>query len=56
VLPAGFSSEDTPIGIQIAGRWFDEATVLRIAHAFEETSDWPKRPPYPEDHPRASSM
>ncbi|HEX3723371.1 MAG TPA: amidase [Nitrolancea sp.] len=56
VLPAGFSSEDTPIGIQIAGRWFDEATILRIAHAFEETSDWPKRPPYPEDHPRASSM
>jgi aspartyl-tRNA(Asn)/glutamyl-tRNA(Gln) amidotransferase subunit A len=49
VLPAGFSSEGTPIGLQIAGPWFDEATVLRIAAAFEDVTDWHnRRPPYPE--------
>ncbi|HVB65140.1 MAG TPA: amidase [Nitrolancea sp.] len=56
VLPGGFSSEGTPIGIQIAGRWFDEATVLRIAHAFEQTTGWPKRPPYPKDDSANSQM
>jgi aspartyl-tRNA(Asn)/glutamyl-tRNA(Gln) amidotransferase subunit A len=56
VLPGGFSSEGTPIGIQIAGRWFDEATVLRIAHAFEQTTGWPKRPPYPQDEAAKTSM
>ena len=45
VLPAGFSRDDTPIGIQFAGRWYDEPGVLRAAHAFEEASGWPKRPP-----------
>ncbi|HVX30010.1 MAG TPA: amidase [Nitrolancea sp.] len=49
VLPAGFSSEGTPIGIQFAGRWFDEPTVLRVAHAFEQTTGWPKRPPFPKE-------
>lgn len=40
VVPAGFSSEGTPLGIQIAGRWFDEPTILRVAHAFEQATDW----------------
>ncbi|MGH9175215.1 MAG: amidase, partial [Vicinamibacterales bacterium] len=48
VIPAGFSSEATPIGIQIAGRWWDEATVLQIAHAFEQATEWHlRRPPLP---------
>lgn len=48
VVPAGFSSEKTPIGIQFAGRWFDEARLLRAAHAFEQATDWHlARPPYP---------
>ncbi len=34
-VPCGASSEGLPIGMQIAGRPFDEMTVLRIAHAFE---------------------
>jgi aspartyl-tRNA(Asn)/glutamyl-tRNA(Gln) amidotransferase subunit A len=48
VLPAGFSSEDTPIGLQLAGRWFDEARVLQVAHAYEQATDWHRRrPPNP---------
>lgn len=48
VIPAGFSSEGTPIGLQIAGQWFDEATVLQVAHAFEQATDWHRRrPPLP---------
>jgi aspartyl-tRNA(Asn)/glutamyl-tRNA(Gln) amidotransferase subunit A len=50
VVPAGFSDEGTPIGIQIAGRWWDEATVVQVAHAFEQATDWhTRRPPLPAD-------
>jgi Asp-tRNA(Asn)/Glu-tRNA(Gln) amidotransferase A subunit family amidase len=46
VLPAGFSSEGTPIGLQIAGRWWDEATLVQIGHAFERETPWHlRRPP-----------
>jgi aspartyl-tRNA(Asn)/glutamyl-tRNA(Gln) amidotransferase subunit A len=49
VVPAGFSSEGTPIGLQIAGRWFDEETVAQVAHAFEQATDWHRqRPPIPD--------
>ena len=46
-LPCGFaSSEDgMPIGLQIGGRPFDEATVLRVAHAYEQRTDWHTRMP-----------
>lgn len=40
VVPAGFSSEGTPIGLQLSGRWFDEATVLQVADAFEQATSW----------------
>jgi aspartyl-tRNA(Asn)/glutamyl-tRNA(Gln) amidotransferase subunit A len=35
-LPCGTTSAGLPIGFQIAGRPFDEATVLRAAHAYEQ--------------------
>ncbi len=44
-LPCGFSSDGMPIGLQIIGRAFDEATVLRAAHAFEQASDFHTRRP-----------
>ena len=35
-IPCGETKEKLPIGLQILGRHFDEATVLRIAHAYEQ--------------------
>ena len=44
-VPCGFSPNGLPIGLQLAGRWWDEATVLRAAHAYEQATDWhTKRP------------
>jgi Asp-tRNA(Asn)/Glu-tRNA(Gln) amidotransferase A subunit family amidase len=45
-IPCGFDHGEMPIGLQIAGRWFDEATVLRVAHAYQQATEWHlKRPP-----------
>ena len=45
----GFTSPDDgglPLALQIAGRPFDEATVLRVAHAYEQNTSWhTRRPP-----------
>jgi aspartyl-tRNA(Asn)/glutamyl-tRNA(Gln) amidotransferase subunit A len=34
-IPVGNSKENLPIGMQIFGKHFDEATILRVAHAYE---------------------
>jgi len=44
-LPCGFSKEGLPIGLQLAGRPFDEETVLRVARAYEQSTDWHLRRP-----------
>ncbi|MEO8458283.1 MAG: amidase, partial [Chloroflexota bacterium] len=44
-VPCGATSEGLPFGLQIAGRWWDEATVLRAAYAYEQATDWHKRRP-----------
>ena len=44
-VPAGFTREGLPIGLQVIGRAFDEATVLRVAHAYEQATDWHTRKP-----------
>jgi aspartyl-tRNA(Asn)/glutamyl-tRNA(Gln) amidotransferase subunit A len=44
-LPCGFSAAGLPIGLSIAGRSFDEATVLDVALAYEQATDWHKRRP-----------
>jgi aspartyl-tRNA(Asn)/glutamyl-tRNA(Gln) amidotransferase subunit A len=44
-VPCGFDRDGLPIGLQIAGRPFDEATVLRVAHAYERDHDWKDRWP-----------
>lgn len=44
-LPCGFTSGGMPIGLQIVGRPFDEATVLRVGHAYEQVTDWHRRRP-----------
>jgi aspartyl-tRNA(Asn)/glutamyl-tRNA(Gln) amidotransferase subunit A len=45
VLPCGFSAGPPalPIGLQIYGRAFDEATVLAVGHAYEQATDWHRR-------------
>jgi aspartyl-tRNA(Asn)/glutamyl-tRNA(Gln) amidotransferase subunit A len=44
-VPCGFTSEGLPLSLQIAGKPFDEATVLRVADAYERASGWRDRPP-----------
>jgi len=44
-VPCGFSAEGLPIGLQIAGRRWDESTVLRVGHAYEQATDWHRRRP-----------
>jgi aspartyl-tRNA(Asn)/glutamyl-tRNA(Gln) amidotransferase subunit A len=44
-VPCGFDRDGLPIGLQIAGRPFDEAGVLRVAHAYERSHDWKDRRP-----------
>ena len=44
-LPCGFSGAGLPIGMQIVGRPFDEAAVLRAADAYQRLTDWHTRRP-----------
>jgi aspartyl-tRNA(Asn)/glutamyl-tRNA(Gln) amidotransferase subunit A len=39
-IPCGFSGEKLPIGLQIIGRPFDEATVLKVADAYQRHTRW----------------
>jgi aspartyl-tRNA(Asn)/glutamyl-tRNA(Gln) amidotransferase subunit A len=44
-LPCGFTSTGLPLSMQVVGRAFDEATVLQIAHAYEQATPWHQRRP-----------
>ncbi|WP_347352907.1 amidase [Intrasporangium sp.] len=44
-VPCGFDSQGLPIGLQVYGRPFDEATVLRVGAAFEAATDFANRMP-----------
>ena len=45
-INCGFNSEGLPIGLQIGGRPFDESTILKVAHAYEQHTPWhTMRPP-----------
>jgi aspartyl-tRNA(Asn)/glutamyl-tRNA(Gln) amidotransferase subunit A len=51
-LPCGFSQPSTlnsqpalPIGLQLLGKPFGESTILKIAHAYEQSTDWHKQKP-----------
>lgn len=45
-MMAGLSSNGLPTSVQFVGRYFDDATVLRVAAAYERATSWhKKRPP-----------
>jgi aspartyl-tRNA(Asn)/glutamyl-tRNA(Gln) amidotransferase subunit A len=44
-VPCGFTATGLPIGLQIAGRPFDETTVLRAGHSYEQATEWHTRRP-----------
>jgi len=44
-LPCGFSKAGMPIGLQLIGRAFEEETVLRAAHAYEQSTQWYRQKP-----------
>jgi aspartyl-tRNA(Asn)/glutamyl-tRNA(Gln) amidotransferase subunit A len=44
-VPCGFSANGLPIGLHLVGRAFDEATILRVAYAYEQATSWRSRRP-----------
>ena len=44
-IPGGFTQTGLPIGLQLIGRAFDEATLLRAAHAYQSVTTWHTRRP-----------
>jgi len=44
-IPCGFTSANLPVGLQIIGKHFDEETILKAAHAYEQSTEWHKRKP-----------
>ncbi|WP_406817686.1 hypothetical protein [Mycobacterium sp. M23085] len=44
-MPCGFTAAGLPIGLQVVGKPFAEATVLRVGHAYQSAADWPSWPP-----------
>jgi aspartyl-tRNA(Asn)/glutamyl-tRNA(Gln) amidotransferase subunit A len=45
-LPCGFTRAGLPISLQLIGRRFDEAALLRAARAYEQDTDWSRRRPW----------
>jgi aspartyl-tRNA(Asn)/glutamyl-tRNA(Gln) amidotransferase subunit A len=44
-LPAGFSADGLPIGVQLTGGAFGDATLVRLGRAFQQATDWHRRRP-----------
>ena len=44
-LPNGFGRNGLPLGMQIVGRPFEEPTILRVGHAYEQATEWHRRRP-----------
>jgi aspartyl-tRNA(Asn)/glutamyl-tRNA(Gln) amidotransferase subunit A len=41
----GFSSTGLPLSMQVAGKAFDEKTILRVGAAYQQRTDWHRRVP-----------
>jgi aspartyl-tRNA(Asn)/glutamyl-tRNA(Gln) amidotransferase subunit A len=44
-VPCGFTGLGLPVSMQLIGRAWEESTLLRLAHAYEQTTDWHRRRP-----------
>jgi aspartyl-tRNA(Asn)/glutamyl-tRNA(Gln) amidotransferase subunit A len=44
-VPCGFDSDGLPVGLQIAGKPFDEATICQVAYAYEQATTWHQQHP-----------
>jgi aspartyl-tRNA(Asn)/glutamyl-tRNA(Gln) amidotransferase subunit A len=44
-LPCGFNGEGLPIGLQLMGPHWGEATILKAAHAYEQATEWHNKKP-----------
>jgi len=44
-IPAGFDSQGLPVGLQLIGKYFNEARLLNIAHRYQQVTDWHQRIP-----------
>lgn len=44
-VPCGFGDNGLPIGLQLIGKAFDEETLIRVSHAYEQATEWHKRRP-----------
>jgi aspartyl-tRNA(Asn)/glutamyl-tRNA(Gln) amidotransferase subunit A len=44
-IPCGFARDDLPIGLQLIGKHFDEESLLKVAYAYEQATEWHKRRP-----------
>jgi aspartyl-tRNA(Asn)/glutamyl-tRNA(Gln) amidotransferase subunit A len=48
-IPCGFTGAGLPVGLQVVGKAFDESMVFRVAHAYEQATNWHlRRPPLRE--------
>lgn len=44
-IPCGFTTNNLPVGMQIIGKHFDEESILKVAFAYEQSTEWHKRRP-----------
>ena len=44
-IPAGFGTDGRPVGLQLIGKYFDEARLLNAAHQYQQATDWHTRAP-----------
>jgi aspartyl-tRNA(Asn)/glutamyl-tRNA(Gln) amidotransferase subunit A len=51
-IPCGFTTDEKPLplGMQLLGKSFDEETILRVAYAYEQATDWHKYKPGQVSH------
>ena len=41
-IPAGMDKNSLPVGLQLIGKYFDEAKLLNVAHRYQQVTDWHK--------------